>query len=44
VWREKEDLISIGAYQSGTDALLDSAIALRSEIDGFLRQLVDEFT
>jgi flagellum-specific ATP synthase len=41
-YREKEDLISIGAYQRGTDPVLDSAIALKSGIDAFLRQAVDE--
>jgi flagellum-specific ATP synthase len=41
-YREKEDLISIGAYQRGTDPVLDSAVALRSQIDAFLRQAVDE--
>ncbi len=41
-YREKEDLISIGAYQTGTDPLLDSAIGLRPRIDAFLRQTVDE--
>ena len=41
-YREKEDLISIGAYQRGSDQLVDSAIALRGEIEGFLRQGVDE--
>jgi flagellum-specific ATP synthase len=41
-YREKEDLISIGAYQSGTDPLLDSAVALRPRIDAFLRQRVDD--
>jgi flagellum-specific ATP synthase len=41
-YREKEDLISIGAYQRGTDPILDSAIALKSQIDAFLRQAVDE--
>jgi flagellum-specific ATP synthase len=40
--REKEDLISIGAYKSGTDPILDAAVALRPEIDRFLRQAVDE--
>jgi flagellum-specific ATP synthase len=40
--REKEDLISIGAYQSGTDPTVDAAIAMRRHIDGFLRQAVDE--
>jgi flagellum-specific ATP synthase len=43
-YREKEDLISIGAYQGGTDALLDAAIALRPRIGAFLRQRVDEPT
>jgi flagellum-specific ATP synthase len=41
-YREKEDLISIGAYQRGTDPILDSAIALKGQIDAFLRQRVDE--
>ena len=41
-YREKEDLISIGAYKSGTDAVLDAAIALRGEINAFLRQTVEE--
>ena len=41
-YREKEDLISIGAYQPGTDPILDAAIGLRSAIDAFLKQRVDE--
>ena len=41
-YKEKEDLIAIGAYQRGTDALLDAAIGLRPAIDGFLCQRVDE--
>ncbi|HLH65881.1 MAG TPA: FliI/YscN family ATPase [Solirubrobacteraceae bacterium] len=41
-YREKEDLISIGAYQRGTDPLLDAAIALRPRIDAFLRQRVED--
>jgi hypothetical protein len=41
-YREKEDLISIGAYQRGTDPVLDAAIALRPRINAFLRQQVDE--
>jgi flagellum-specific ATP synthase len=40
--REKEDLISIGAYQPGSDPLVDEAIGLRGEIDAFLRQHVEE--
>jgi flagellum-specific ATP synthase len=42
VLREKEDLIAIGAYQPGTDDVLDSAIAHRGAIDAFLRQPVQE--
>jgi flagellum-specific ATP synthase len=41
-YREKEDLISIGAYQAGTDPVLDAAIGLRPRIEAFLRQRVDE--
>jgi flagellum-specific ATP synthase len=41
-YREKEDLISIGAYQPGADPLLDRTVALRPRIDAFLRQAVDE--
>ncbi len=40
--REKEDLISIGAYQSGSDPLLDTALEHRPRIDAFLRQAVAE--
>jgi flagellum-specific ATP synthase len=41
-FKEKSDLISIGAYQPGADALTDAAIAAREPIDTFLRQSVDE--
>ena len=43
-YREKEDLIAIGAYQRGTDPLVDAAIALRPQVERFLRQAVDERT
>jgi flagellum-specific ATP synthase len=43
-YREKEDLISIGAYQPGSDPLLDAAIALRPAMDSFLRQTIDDLT
>ena len=39
---EKQDLISIGAYNSGADPLLDAALEHRLRIDGFLRQSVTE--
>jgi flagellum-specific ATP synthase len=41
-YRDKADLIAIGAYQQGTDAVTDAAIAAREPIDGFLRQRPDE--
>jgi flagellum-specific ATP synthase len=40
--REKADLISIGAYQPGTDPLVDEALVKRGAIDDFLRQRADE--
>jgi len=42
VLREKEDLISIGAYRSGSDPDLDAALAHRGAMDAFLRQSVSE--
>jgi flagellum-specific ATP synthase len=41
-YREKSDLIAIGAYHPGTDPTTDSAIAAREPIDAFLRQAVDQ--
>jgi flagellum-specific ATP synthase len=41
-YKEKADLISIGAYQPGTDLLTDAAIAAREPINGFLRQSVEQ--
>jgi flagellum-specific ATP synthase len=41
-YKEKADLISIGAYQPGTDPATDAAIAARAPIDAFLRQGVAE--
>ncbi|HTA98424.1 MAG TPA: FliI/YscN family ATPase [Solirubrobacteraceae bacterium] len=42
VLREKEDLVAIGAYQPGSDPSLDTALAHRASIEGFLRQSVGE--
>jgi flagellum-specific ATP synthase len=42
VLREKEDLVAIGAYQHGSDPVLDTALAHRAGIEAFLRQPVDE--
>ncbi len=41
-YKEKADLIAIGAYQPGSDAVTDQAIAAREPIDGFLRQTVED--
>lgn len=38
VYRDKEDLIAVGAYQAGSDPDVDRAIATRAEIIRFLRQ------
>lgn len=43
-YREKADLIAIGAYQRGTDPQVDAAIALRPHVERFLRQAVDDRT
>ncbi len=37
-YKEKSDLIAIGAYQRGSDPVTDAAIEAREPIDGFLRQ------
>lgn len=42
VYREKEDLIAVGAYQEGADPDVDAAIRFRADIDAFLRQRADE--
>ena len=41
-YREKEDLISIGAYQRGTDPWSTRRSRCAPQIDAFLRQAVDE--
>jgi flagellum-specific ATP synthase len=40
--RDAEDLIQIGAYVSGTDALIDYAIEHLDDVNGFLRQGIAE--
>jgi flagellum-specific ATP synthase len=42
LYNENEDLISIGAYRSGTNRELDRAISCKKKIDRFLMQQVDE--
>jgi flagellum-specific ATP synthase len=41
-YRDKEDLIAIGAYQPGTDPVVDEAVAKRAAIESFLQQTVDD--
>ena len=41
-YKDKADLISIGAYARGSDPLTDAAIDARGPIDGFLRQTVGD--
>lgn len=43
-YREKQDLISVGAYQEGSDPDVDAALRLREPIRDFLRQSPDEHT
>jgi len=43
-YREKEDLILVGAYQKGSDRMVDAAIQLRDGALGFLRQPPEETT
>jgi FliI/YscN family ATPase len=41
-YRSHEDLIAVGAYQAGSVRAVDTAIALRGELTGFLRQVADD--
>ena len=43
-YRNHEDLISIGAYQSGSNPVVDRAIVLKKATDAFLKQAVEEHT
>jgi FliI/YscN family ATPase len=43
-YREKEDLILVGAYHEGTDRTVDSALKLRPQVLDFLQQRPDEYT
>jgi flagellum-specific ATP synthase len=42
VYRDHEDLISIGAYRRGSNRMVDCAIDMQNELRGFLRQAVDQ--
>lgn len=43
-YRNAEDLISIGAYQKGTNKKIDKSIELNDNINSFLRQRIEEAT
>jgi len=43
-YREKEDLIAVGAYQRGSDPTVDTALQLRGDIESFLIQPPEERT
>jgi len=40
--RDNEDLVSIGAYRRGSNRSVDLALEMQQEINGFLRQRIDE--
>ena len=42
VYSKNEDLISIGAYKSGTNPRLDKAVAKIDRVNDFLMQKIDE--
>src|SRR6056297_1201486 len=42
VYQDAKDLIDIGAYKGGSDPKIDKAIELIDDINGFLRQEVEE--
>lgn len=44
VYRDHEDLISIGAYRQGANPMVDTAIAMRDEISKYMRQAVTDQT
>ncbi|CCO25298.1 FliI/YscN family ATPase [Maridesulfovibrio hydrothermalis] len=41
-FRKVEDMVNIGAYQSGANPDIDTAIKMQPAINGFLQQLVEE--
>lgn len=42
--RDKQDLIDVGAYKSGSDPLVDAALAYEKDINAFLQQAMDDQT
>lgn len=42
VYQQNRDLINVGAYQPGSDALIDISIRMHADIDKFLKQGMNE--
>jgi flagellum-specific ATP synthase len=42
LYQQNQDLIKVGAYQSGSNPELDQAIARRGQMEGMLRQQMHE--
>ena len=42
LYQQNQDLIQVGAYEAGSNPILDEAIRLREEMDSFLRQDMHE--
>lgn len=41
-YQRSRDLIAVGAYQAGSDPLLDRAVAMYPKLEAFLQQRIDE--
>ena len=41
-YQRSRDLISVGAYQAGSDPLLDEAVAMYPRLEAFLQQAIDQ--
>ncbi|PTD97371.1 flagellar protein export ATPase FliI [Pseudothauera lacus] len=41
-YQRSRDLIAVGAYQAGSDPLLDTAVAVYPKLEAFLQQRIDE--
>ena len=44
VYNNSKDLIDIGAYKKGSNAVIDYAVSLHVPIEDFLKQRVEEFS
>ena len=43
-YRENEDMITVGAYNHGSNSLVDKSLRLQGDIRNFLQQKVDDPT